>query len=183
MKTLIRLGGCPGWHESSLGAQSLCWFRHVAALMITLTWLSEAIIEWIQWKKCSNTEVMKFKFCLNIYFTNKPLRQVAACLSYMPWNDFHQHQHRSICLRNYVIVSFYALSQRFLWYFPSISSNFLWHFMTESCKKANIAIKCIILHKHLPVHAKIYEYSVLMYSPTQGYRKPIFCRSRPIFSF
>ena len=30
-KTLIRLGGCPGWFESSLGAQSLCWFCHVAA--------------------------------------------------------------------------------------------------------------------------------------------------------
>ena len=30
-KTLIRLGGCPGITESSLGAQSLCWFCHVAA--------------------------------------------------------------------------------------------------------------------------------------------------------
>ena len=25
-KTLIRLGGCPGWSESSLGAHSFCWF-------------------------------------------------------------------------------------------------------------------------------------------------------------
>ena len=31
LQTLIRLGGCPGWSESSLGAQSLCWFCHVAA--------------------------------------------------------------------------------------------------------------------------------------------------------
>ena len=30
-KTLIRLGGCPGWSESSLGAQSFCWFCHQAA--------------------------------------------------------------------------------------------------------------------------------------------------------
>ena len=30
-KTLIRLGGCPGWSESSLGAYSFCWFCHVAA--------------------------------------------------------------------------------------------------------------------------------------------------------
>ena len=30
-KTLIRLGGCPGWSESSLGAQPHCWFCHVAA--------------------------------------------------------------------------------------------------------------------------------------------------------
>ena len=30
-KTLIRLGGCPGWSESSLGAQPHCWFCHEAA--------------------------------------------------------------------------------------------------------------------------------------------------------
>ena len=30
-KTLIRLGGCPGWFESSLGAQPFCWFYHEAA--------------------------------------------------------------------------------------------------------------------------------------------------------
>ena len=30
-KTLIRLGGCPGWSESSLGAQPNCWFCHVVA--------------------------------------------------------------------------------------------------------------------------------------------------------
>ena len=30
----IRLGGCPGWSESSMGAQSLCWFYHVAAQII-----------------------------------------------------------------------------------------------------------------------------------------------------
>ena len=30
-KTLIRLGGCPGWSESSLGAEPHCWFCHVAA--------------------------------------------------------------------------------------------------------------------------------------------------------
>ena len=30
-KILIRQGGCPGWSESSLGAQSFCWLCHVAA--------------------------------------------------------------------------------------------------------------------------------------------------------
>ena len=30
-KTLIRLGGCPGWSESSLGTEPHCWFCHVAA--------------------------------------------------------------------------------------------------------------------------------------------------------
>ena len=46
-KTLIRLGGCPGWSESSLGAHSLCWFCHVAAhflfkhLLLTISWRYE----------------------------------------------------------------------------------------------------------------------------------------------
>ena len=26
--------GCPGWSESSLGAQSFCWFHHEAALSV-----------------------------------------------------------------------------------------------------------------------------------------------------
>ena len=30
-RRLIRLGGCPGWSESSLGARSFCWFCHIAA--------------------------------------------------------------------------------------------------------------------------------------------------------
>ena len=36
-KTLIRLGGCPGWSESSLGLQSLCWFWHVAAHFVVVS--------------------------------------------------------------------------------------------------------------------------------------------------
>ena len=38
-KTLIRLGGCPGWSESSLGAHSFCWFCHVAPRMLRCTLL------------------------------------------------------------------------------------------------------------------------------------------------
>ena len=34
-KTLIRLGGCPGWSESSLGAQSFYWFSRVASQLYT----------------------------------------------------------------------------------------------------------------------------------------------------
>ena len=37
-KTLIRLGGCPGWSESLLGAQSFCWFCHVVAQMSFKVW-------------------------------------------------------------------------------------------------------------------------------------------------
>ena len=31
------MGGCPGWSESSLGAQSFCWFCHEAAQMLQST--------------------------------------------------------------------------------------------------------------------------------------------------
>ena len=41
-KTLIRLDGCPGWSESSLGAHSLCWFCHVAAHILKETLTSSA---------------------------------------------------------------------------------------------------------------------------------------------
>ena len=38
-KTLIRLGGWPGWSESSLGAHSFCWFYHVVAHLTSMTLL------------------------------------------------------------------------------------------------------------------------------------------------
>ena len=34
-RRLIRLGGRPGWSESSLGAQSFCWFCHETALIFS----------------------------------------------------------------------------------------------------------------------------------------------------
>ena len=40
VKTLIRLGGCPGWSESSLGALSLCWFCRAMALFLAAFCLS-----------------------------------------------------------------------------------------------------------------------------------------------
>ena len=36
VKILIRLGGCTGWSESSLGAHSLCWFCHEVAQFWTM---------------------------------------------------------------------------------------------------------------------------------------------------
>ena len=35
MNILVRLGGCPGWSESSLVARSFCWFCHEAAHMLS----------------------------------------------------------------------------------------------------------------------------------------------------
>ena len=83
-KTLLRLGGCPGWSESSLGTQSLHWFCHVVAqiaavhvqsyliadlLKITCTFVKITlgpnkwglrffmylIVKYVAWLKCSST--------------------------------------------------------------------------------------------------------------------------------
>ena len=35
---------CPGWSESSLGAQSLCWFCHVAAQLVRVLVLSNVAV-------------------------------------------------------------------------------------------------------------------------------------------
>ena len=35
-RRLVRLGGCPGWSESSLGARSFCWFCHASAQMVSM---------------------------------------------------------------------------------------------------------------------------------------------------
>ena len=40
-RSLIRLGGCPGWSESSLGAHSFYWFFHVVVHMYILNIKSE----------------------------------------------------------------------------------------------------------------------------------------------
>ena len=50
-KTLIRLGGCPGWSESSLGAQLLCWFCNEVAQMTPC-----AIVLWLMHLSCSTTK-------------------------------------------------------------------------------------------------------------------------------
>ena len=41
-KTLIRLGRCPGWSESSLGAHSFCWFCHVVAHILTYSFITSS---------------------------------------------------------------------------------------------------------------------------------------------
>ena len=54
-KTLIRLGRCPDWSESSLGAHSLCWFCHFAAQMgikgVTwktyILWYGYYFVDWV----------------------------------------------------------------------------------------------------------------------------------------
>ena len=56
-KTRIRLGGCTGWFESSLGAHSFCWFCRVAAhfsVSYVCTWplkTSYMLRLWVTWTR------------------------------------------------------------------------------------------------------------------------------------
>ena len=43
-RRLIRLGGCPGWSESSLGTQSFCWFCHKVAQICFSIWVDGLLI-------------------------------------------------------------------------------------------------------------------------------------------
>ena len=69
-KTLSWLGGCPGWSESSLGAQTLCWFCHDAAhfrLSHTNTTLHEYNFllhsDWLLKKKINKTKRYNYTTC------------------------------------------------------------------------------------------------------------------------
>ena len=76
-KTLIRLGGCPGWSDSPLGAQSFCWFCHEEAYTgfgdfrrITLIFLSLSLF---------SHGNASYKVC----FINHPTH-----VTYIPWIQF-----------------------------------------------------------------------------------------------
>ena len=49
-KTLIRLGRCPGWSESWLGAHSFCCFWHVVAHFLNIFWMHCCMLK----SSCSN---------------------------------------------------------------------------------------------------------------------------------
>ena len=56
-KTLIRLGRCPGWSESLLGAYSLCWFCHVTAYLCEI----------LGWEKVKS-QFLAIKFLVRMNF-------------------------------------------------------------------------------------------------------------------
>ena len=59
VKTLIRLDGCPGWSESSLGTHSFCWFCHVVAHMWRMHYIQQNLIAsftyWWHYSNSGNT--------------------------------------------------------------------------------------------------------------------------------
>ena len=86
-RRLIRLGRCPGWSESSLGAQSLCWFSHVAAHMLCVY-----IYIYIQIAHLSNDKII-CPLTDNLSFGNFlwPINELQLVL--------YQHRGRSPSLR------------------------------------------------------------------------------------
>ena len=70
-KTLIRLGGCPGWSESSLGANSFCWFCYVAAHIKVASQISAVVSVLVitSLSSCSGRKTIKNEATL--YWTTK----------------------------------------------------------------------------------------------------------------
>ena len=64
---LIRLGRCPGWSVSSLGAHSLCWFCHVVAHILP-------VVLWTQLPNLSGVPLI----ASTIQITN-PIRPIPSC--------------------------------------------------------------------------------------------------------
>ena len=67
-KNLIRLGGCPGWSESSLGAKSFCWFCLEAAHIVLL------IPEDIDLNKCSDEIWLSCSWTISSFWWKLQLR-------------------------------------------------------------------------------------------------------------
>ena len=63
-KTLIRLGGCPGWSESSLGAESFCWFCHEAAQLKFLQCIQLLFYFWVARLWSHPCSIMLCKLCV-----------------------------------------------------------------------------------------------------------------------
>ena len=86
-KTLIRLGGCPGWSESLLGTHSFCWFCHVAAhipLRISCWWLYQLdmteVVEYGYKMSQNTTKPSKWSVCL----VNS---QISLDIGYPGWSE------------------------------------------------------------------------------------------------
>ena len=104
-KTLIRLGGCPGWSESSLGAQAHCWFCHIAVQLY----------------------FTKFQICTDIPITLNSLR--IDGWSNLSWSVFAGRTlillvlscHGSFCIYIDIVKIFrFGLTCIYMWHFWSI---------------------------------------------------------------
>ena len=91
MKTLIRLGGCPGWSEASLGAHSLCR----GLCLFVMSWLIYVCLYYYQiWILWSVQVVVKFLIYQNLWHVCQLL----------------------ICIGIYVSLRFLKSVELFVWY-------------------------------------------------------------------
>ena len=116
-RKLIRLGGCPGWSESSLGAHSFCWFCHVVA------------------HKCF-TGIFLFiapEF-LKLLWNNKKKHEIY-------WELVTRRQHSKKPELQFFRKSLFKLSD-LLWHFPTFCENTGPSSLSESCDFAAVSAFC-----------------------------------------
>ena len=94
-KTLIRLDGCPGWSESSLGTQSFCWFWHEVAHVVKGDQVVSQANTLFHWKKKKCRElwlVSSNRFCgtnfVNLMLSNEKYEQYKAQIKYICGSGF-----------------------------------------------------------------------------------------------
>ena len=86
--------GCPGWSESSLGAQSFCWFCHEAAHFMTPS-------EQLFLKRSKLATILKtcpVSYCLTVYknISGQAPEYISSLLTYV--SDHHERQIRATTL-------------------------------------------------------------------------------------
>ena len=121
-KTLIRLGGCPGWSESSLGAHSFCWFCHVAASLILCSGSNSRINEEdFEISKHSSWIMMGFQTVKwettkwAVTWQNQQSECVPSVNSDQPWHPPSLIKVFAVCMKKPGVLSYPLSAQRRLW--------------------------------------------------------------------
>ena len=116
VKTLIRLGECPGWSESLLGAHSFCWFCHVVAQKVLWHVLHQTITIF------QNQSRVWWVLCENIIKTDdrKPLWQKKVYL--FTFQIFRPKQRRTMVLAFFGPIAW--ATDVVLWLWSSFNGNY-----------------------------------------------------------
>ena len=128
-----RLGRCPGWSESSLGAHSFCWFCHVAARVNIMNNQCYNKCGTATFKYFVNVSVYSilllflFKFPLNLNFVQNT---VYTLMDKQVWvNSVDPEKEQSDQGQGQGILTFLFAKPG---YMPSTARTFLW---SKPCQK------------------------------------------------
>ena len=124
-KTLIRLGGCPGWSESSLGAQPFC---HVAAQMLFKGFEHSIIIMQNFFKSFFGLNLedsficilLNHIHCFNSTFTSNRVYWLSACICH------HQNQTNRVLLYEVQVKTTYWTFKESSYVWQSTFSGYKW---------------------------------------------------------